>query len=446
MVGPTTGSGSARQRVAEALRTAAHRFPDLPPTTLDVAALDRRDARLALAIHRTVLQRWITLEYLLDRHLRQPMHQLEPALRAVLLSAAAQLLFMDRLPTHAVVNESVNLAGRMVRPGAAGLVNAVLRRLAEQVVQAAHDQPWVAARDRLPLDDGCVVLRDPCLPDPGNFVEHLAVATSHRAELVKQWSQTFGPDTTTTICRHGVVCPPTIVAVEPDFHAQASEDWHSHAQPGFIVWQGPHDRLAAFCQSPPVRRVQDPASAEPVQATGHLSPGCVIDYCGGRGTKTRQLAALHPDARIVATDTDRNRLCDLRAACAACPNVTVVEPEKMAGALVDRPVDLLVLDVPCSNTAVLARRPEARYRFSAATIESLAELQRAIIEQTIHLLHPGGHLLYSTCSLEPAENHEQVEWIRRQFAAQLVHQSLTTPSGTGTSYHDGSYHALLRMN
>ena len=118
----------------------------------------------------------------------------------------------------------------------------------------------------------------------------------------------------------------------------------------------------------------------------------------------------------------------------------------MAGALVDRPVDRLVLDVPCSNTAVLARRPEARYRFSAATIESLAELQRAIIEQTIHLLHPGGHLLYSTCSLEPAENHEQVEWIRRRFAAQLVHQSLTTPSGTGTSYHDGSYHALLRMN
>ena len=194
MAEPTTGSGSARQRVAEALQVAAQRFPHLPPTTLDVAALDRRDARLALAIHRTVLQRWITLEYLLDRHLRQPMHQLEPALRAVLLSAAAQLLFMDRLPTHAVVNESVNLAGRMVRPGAAGLVNAVLRRLAEQVVQAAHDQPWVAAGDRLPLDDGCVVLRDPCLPDPGNFVEHLAVATSHPAELVYVSIQAMGEE------------------------------------------------------------------------------------------------------------------------------------------------------------------------------------------------------------------------------------------------------------
>ena len=124
---------TARGIAADALAHAAADFPDLAPAALDTARLDGRDAALALAIHRTALQRWMTIEHLLDRFTKQPCRSLEPGLRGVLLSAGAQLLFMDRLPTHAVVDESVSLARAMVREGAPPLVNAVLRRLASLV-------------------------------------------------------------------------------------------------------------------------------------------------------------------------------------------------------------------------------------------------------------------------------------------------------------------------
>src|SRR5690606_25577225 len=113
------------------IRHAAEHFPNLGAVELNTASLDARDRALALAIHRNVLQRWLTLEHFVNRHARQPLRDMEPAMQAVLLTGAAQLLFMDRLPAHAIVDESVQAARQLVRPKAAGLVNAVLRRVAE---------------------------------------------------------------------------------------------------------------------------------------------------------------------------------------------------------------------------------------------------------------------------------------------------------------------------
>jgi 16S rRNA (cytosine967-C5)-methyltransferase len=107
--------------------------------------------------------------------------------------------------------------------------------------------------------------------------------------------------------------------------------------------------------------------------------------------------------------------------------------------------DLVLLDVPCSNTGVLARRPEARYRYSKEAIASVVRLQREIITVGAKLLKPGGHLLYSTCSLDERENQAQSRWIADEFDATLVKGSLTLPAGRDTSYHDGSYSALLRL-
>src|SRR5690606_20425291 len=136
----------------------------LKPAAPDPAKLDVRDHRLALAIHRTVLHRWMSLEYLLDAVSGRPLHRMEPTMRAVLLAGAAQLLFMERLPTHAVVDESVELAKKLVRPGAGGLTNAVLRKIAALVGARDDATPWTPARDRLPLGDGTLTLTDDLLP------------------------------------------------------------------------------------------------------------------------------------------------------------------------------------------------------------------------------------------------------------------------------------------
>lgn len=442
---PATTSPSARRLVAKTLKAAAERFPDLDPQTLDTSRLTPRDAALALAVHRTVLQRWLTLRHLLAHFVRQPFDELEPAMQAVLLSAGAQLLFMDRMPARAVVNESVNLAKRMVRFGAASMANAVLRRLAEQVQATVRQTPWQPAADRLPLEDGYVQLASPLLPDPADTFNYWSAATSHPAQLIQQWQNEHGSETAQRLCLAGLRLPPALVAVETGFNDPPVDSWQWHERSGFVVWKGGHAELVDFLACHPDRRVQDPAAALAVAATAALPLKLIVDYCAGLGTKTRQLAALHPTARIVATDADPDRLNALKRAFADDDRVVVTRPQKVADAFPGHRPDLLLLDVPCSNTAVLARRPEARYRFGSRSQESLLELQRQIIRSSLPLVAPGAHVLYSTCSVMEQENQQQAAWLARQAPARLVSEHLEFPSGTGPHYHDGGYFALLSL-
>lgn len=433
----------ARRRVAEALRSATEHFPDLSRIDLNVAGLDGRDRGLALAIHRTVLQRWLTLVHLLNRHLRRPLAETEPALQAVLLSAAAQIVFMDRLPPHAVVNDAVELARRLVRPGAAGLTNAVLRKLVGDVAAIERGSLWTPGRDRLPVDDGWIRLAGPLLPPVDAVLQHLEVATSVPRQLLQHWREAFGLERMQKLALHATRLPPTIVAVEPGF--TCDEQCHPHAGEGFVVWDGSREALIEMLAKHPARRVQDPGSAAPVAATAGLDIRCVVDYCAGRGTKTRQVALLHPEARIIATDIDPARFADLSKAFAGWPNVSVVAPDDLAGACGNEKADLLMLDVPCSNTAVFARRPEARYRWSDRNTEELVALQRRIALNALPLVGRG-YILYSTCSLDPRENHEQVRWLAEHTRGTIVAEQVTWPEGVGSTYQDGSFYALIRID
>ena len=431
-----------------ALAAAAERFPYISPELMDVGGMSLRDARLAVAIYRTVLQRWITLEYLLDWNLRRPLRTLEPDLQGVLMSAAAQIVFMAGLPAYAVVDESVDLARTMVRSGAAGLVNAVLRKLNDQVGALAPDEPWRPVPDRLPTNDGSICLNGITLPGLDDFEEHLSIATSYPRHLVGRWIESFGQETATLICLHGIKNPPITVTVEADWQRSVSDHVKDmvrpHDWPGFVVWQGTHDELVKFLAGHPTRRVQDPASAMAIEALPGLAPSYCVDYCAGRGTKTRQFAQKYSQADVLATDVDAQRLAVLRKAFAEHPTVVVVGSDQVESVCAPGSADLLLLDVPCTNSGVLGRRPEARYRFNGTTLKSLVDLQRAIVHRASGLLCSGGYLLYSTCSLETQENQQQTQWISREVGATLVSEALTLPAGEGAAYHGGSYYALLR--
>ncbi|MEX1017498.1 MAG: transcription antitermination factor NusB [Phycisphaeraceae bacterium] len=448
---------SGREAATRALAEAAARFPDLPPSTLNTAGLSPAEAGLALAIHRTTLRRWLTLEHLVGRFVKQPMWRLQPAMRAVLLAGATQLLFMDRLPAYAVVDEMVDLARRLVRPKAAAMVNGVLRNVSRLVARNADDEPWTPGRDRLPwyadtasAHPATIHLKQPLLPEPADLPAHLALATSMPEGMVRQWLEAFDQAQAVELCLHGLKLAPTIVAVEPGFEVEqgdlsrpASEAlYREHARAGFLVWQGSHDELTAFLAADPRRRVQDPASAEPIAALHDLRFTTVLDYCAGRGTKTRQLAALRPGARLIATDLNADRLAELAPAAAGLPNIAI-QPIDDAKQQLAGGVDLLLLDVPCSNTAVLARRPEARYRLTRKAMLNLQELQRRIVRDALPTLAPQGHILYSTCSVDPGENQQQARWIAKQTGGQIVTEHQTLPAGVGATYHDGSYHALI---
>ena len=375
-----------------------------------------------MAIYRTTLQRWLTLTYLLDQFLKKPVHRLEPAMQGVLLTASAQLVFMDRLPTHAVVDESVKLARRLVRPKAAGLANAVLRRVASLVDAVVPDMAWASTQDRLPCDGGAVVLTEPCLPSPDDRVVYASVLTSHPTALVQAWFDTMGPASAMEVLGHSLETPPTFVVDE---------------QEQVTCWADTHDALTVYLSGDPLRRVQDPTSVLAVASTRELAVASAYDACAGRGTKTRQLASVHRSATVWATDPDAQRSQSLAALPGLLPQVRMARPPE--------PVDLLVLDVPCSNTGVLARRPEARYRYRQSVVRDLVALQQRIIDANLRHVRPGGYVLYATCSVEPAENQAQARYLIRQTQGQIVHESATLPAGRADAYHDGGYHALIQL-
>ena len=408
-------------------------------TVLDTADLPARDAGLAAAIDHAVARRWLTLVTVLEHALDRRWDELEPSLQAVLLAGAAQLLLLDRVPDHAAINEAVDLAKRLVRPRSGGLVNAVLRKvsaLREEIVETTDPD----RRDELPLHDGRAWrLRAPVFAD--DPVRRLAQRTSHGAPLISHWQATFGAKKCEALAAHSLVHAPIIIAGL----AGTPDGCTPHREPGFHVFGGGPHEIDRLLEEQPGALVQDPSTARPVEATAGLRANVIVDACAGKGTKTRQLARLHPHARVVATDIDPKREAFLRDALASCSNVEVIahrDLDRLRGG-----VDLLVLDVPCTNTGVLARRVEAKYRFSRETLAQLRDLQRQIIADSLTLLADNGHILYATCSISPEENGRQADWITKWHPMRVVASADLLPSGgpgePASSYSDGGSYALL---
>ncbi len=436
------GARNAAMRfIAEQIR----RWPDLDLRPLSTAGLDERDARLAQAICGETVRRWLTLEWLLNARLNRPLRENEVNLQAALLAGAAQLFFLDQQPDYAVVNETVAWTKRRVRAKAGGLANAVLRRMIELRgdIDEAPPAPDVHA---LPLSDGrWRRLNDAVLPD--DPLERLAVQTSHPPELIQRWSRRYSPGQLERLALHNLAIAPTLIVNVPREQAESDAHLTAHESPGVAVWSGSHADLVAWLAEHPQARVQDATSYEVVQrireATGPLQ--LIADVCAGSGTKTAQLAQVWPEATIIATDTDRRRFAMLAERFAGSARVKVVPREQ----LIDYygKADLLLLDVPCSNSGTLARRIEAKYRVDGTHLDSLVALQKQIVADHLALRRDGGLIAYSTCSLEPQENEAQRDWINRWHRTRVVTEFSAMPAGLPgeppARYRDGGYLALL---
>ena len=437
-------------RIAAFERLEAHAaaWPRLDPPREELPGLDPRDAGLARNIERQAVRRWLTLKAVLERQLTRPWSKVEAPLQAALLGGAAQLLLMDRIPEHAAVDETVEWAKRRLRPGAGGLVNAVLRGVSGLRETRLAAEPFAAldaeACDTLPLEDGGGWrLRKPIFS--ASPPERLAQKTGLPLHLLLRWINRFGMSTARELAMHALAQPPIVV------HGLPAGTPGTIAIPGSdaAVWNGEHAALLETLAAHPAARVQDLSSARAVACTGALAPTLVVDACAGRGTKSLQLAQVHPQAEVVASEPDERRRASLRetaerARRAGVGRIRVAEGDDLRDLL--GKADLLVLDVPCSNTGVLPRRVEAAHRMSPTSMEALVKLQRSIAESHLPLLKPGGALLYATCSLEPEENERQAEWLTARLGKvqptveRLMPAGL--PGGDPTSYRDGAFVAL----
>jgi 16S rRNA (cytosine967-C5)-methyltransferase len=334
------------------------------------ANLTPEDRNLTTALVMGVLRWQIALDARIGKLLARPDHRLAEPVALALRMGAFQLLHMDRIPAHAVLNESVELCRAAGQPHAAGMVNAVLRKL------AAAQKPGTRIFE-----------------SPAAFAERLG----HPLWLVERWVAAYGREAALAICEYDQREPHAGVLF-PAPPADVAEPAPTAAHPSPAAPQmDDGSRLVAELA----------AAAVPFATTG--TPR-VWDCCAAPGGKTLMLARRLPTADILATDVSSKRLAHTAARLRRYAYAGHVRCE-VADATVpaESSFDLILCDVPCSGTGTLARNPEIRHRLRPEELARQSARQRDILAGAARRLAPAGRIVYSTCSLEPEENEHVVD-------------------------------------
>ena len=333
-----------------------------------------RDRALARAIVGMSLRRRGQIDHVLNHFLERGLPKKAGSLYAILLSGAAQLLFMN-VPPHAAIDLAVRLA--QWDPKAKRydkLVNAVLRRVSEkgEAIAASLDAARVNTPDWL------------------------------WERLVRSW----GEERAHAIATSHLVEPPLDLTVKSDPTVWAERLAGRILPSGSVrlLSKGRIDELPGFDSG--AWWVQDAAASLPAQLLGDVASKRVADLCAAPGGKTAQLAAA--GASVVAVDGSKTRLGLLTEnlkrlgleAETVRADASTWQPEER--------FDAVLLDAPCSSTGTIRRHPDIPYLKSVKDIEELTAVQTRLLDNAVTLLKPGGTLVYSTCSLEPEEGEAQV--------------------------------------
>ena len=353
---------------------------------------DERDRRLLAELVYGVLRWKLRLEHLVARASERPLSAIDPSLQPVLLVAALQLFHLDRVPAHAAVSEAVDEARRRGGAGAAGFVNAVLRRLAA-----------APGLDAWPVDE----------PDP---LRRRAIESSHPEELVRRWLDRFGVAATDRIlaANNAARNLHLLAFADRGGRERLAEELAREGvatEPGRLaptalrVVSGHPLGGEAFRRG--LGYVQDEASQAAAGVPPPLPGERVLDAAAAPGGKGLAMLAREPAARVVFADLSLPR------------SLVVAENARRLGrdlrlAVADgrRPpwppaaFDRVLVDAPCTGTGTLRRHPELRWRFRAAELARLASRAAELLAALAPCVAAGGRLVHLTCSIEAEENEE----------------------------------------
>jgi 16S rRNA (cytosine967-C5)-methyltransferase len=414
------------------------------------------DAGLAAELVLGTLRHRLTAEHLAAHFYRGRWAGLRPSVRVILAVAVYQLCWLDRVPAHAAVNQAVAQAKRRGR-GVAATVNALLRRIEEcrGDVIPAPEQP--DPRRYLSIDRARGRLfAENVFPDPSRRpLEYLIAATSHSAWLVERWHRRFKPRLCRQICDAGQRRPSLVLRPNPR-RVRPEELVERLVGAGHQARVLGDSNAVMVDDAPPAAGLEVVRSGlcQPQDSTSQTAltlspprPGeLVVDLCAGVGTKSTQAAEMMDDeGAIIATDADALKLSRITADCQRL-GLTIVQPVSLDDldrrlAELGRPPDVVLVDAPCSNTGVLARRPEARYRASQRALGELVAIQAGLLKRAAALAGPATRLIYATCSLEREENEQAVEdFCEAAPEWEVVEQVFTLPGED----RDGGFAAVLR--
>ncbi len=357
------------------------------------AGLDRRDAALCTRLAFGVLQDRLLLDWHIGRLSSVPIEKLEPAVLNCLRLGVYQMLRMDRVPPHAAVDQSVELAKKYARnPRAAGLVNAVLRAF-----ERARGQG---------------------LPQP----EELSVRYSHPQWLVEEFFHALSLDEVEALLAADNAPVPTPAPVNP-LKTTGEALTEELSQAGVTVT--PHPWLegcleledTGSLESLPAFRegrfyIQDAAARLAVLAAGPKPGMRVLDACAAPGGKSFAAAiAMENRGEVASCDLHPHKIKLIREGAArlglSCISASVMDARKFDPAL-EKSFDLVMADVPCSGLGVIRKKPDIRYR-DPEPLKNLPDIQLDILSNVSRYVRPGGTLLYATCTLLRRENEDVVD-------------------------------------
>ena len=362
--------------------------------------IKKADASLATELTLGILRWQRLLDFLLERHLKRRCEQLDLEVLLALRLGLYQLRYLDRVPQHAAIDDSVELVKRARKSSAAGMVNAVLRR----------------ATSDAPISDNEL---EKVIPSEASVEERLGILHSHPTWLVGRWIRLFGRERTTELLEaNNRRAPLSCAVLEEEAGERAAE---SLRKSGFNVARGRWLRGALQVSrgnagsSAAYREgrinFQDEASQMVAHLTDARDSQAVLDACAAPGGKTMLLArAAGARGRVVAGDIHEHRLRIIQQQLrrTGSKNVDLVALDATRPLPFSAGFDRVLIDAPCSGTGTLSRNPEIRWRLKPEDLEAAHRCQLAMLRNTIAVTRNAGRVVYATCSLEPEENEQVV--------------------------------------
>ena len=375
--------------------------------------LSERDRSLCHQIVLGVLRR----QYTLDEKIRRfsGNKKIDAEILVSLRMGAYQILFLDRVPDHSVVNDSVGLVQRARKSSAKGFVNAILRK----IVTEGHsdDRP-----------------------------ENLSFSTSHPQWLLDRWAKEYGGERAASLARANNAPPRLVFRITAAGSASNFEPPEGTTRSEFVDGAFVAEKMTATLFEAAAQGAiyfQDEASQFIASRVSLPVGGTLIDLCAAPGGKTTQIAS-RSDAFIVAGDIHQARVNFLRAnavrQCVSGVNVLRLDAEATLP-FADESFDAILLDAPCSGTGTIRSNPEIRYYVDPEDIEQLSSKQLTILHNASKLLKPSGSLYYSTCSLERDENEAVIDAFLSSASGFSLQRSdvsgrFSTPEGFERTFPD----------
>jgi 16S rRNA (cytosine967-C5)-methyltransferase len=404
---------------------------NLLETALAAARLSPADRGLCHELVCGVVRWQKSLDALIARK-TDPARELRPALRNLLRLGLYQIFWLDRIPPHAAVHETVEQAKRAGYHTQAGLINAVLRGYLRET------------------DEIKKILADMKMSQP-------ALGWSHPEWLVEKWRKNFGDEKTRQLLEWNNTPPKTFARVNTlkTDAGKLVERWREeNVEYDFVTRDWTGENLAFELKAhPPLNSLgslrdgwfylQDSST---LLAPILLAPQAgenILDACAAPGGKTTLLAQLmNNEGKITASDIEPNRLRLVKDNCVRLGVTCVETTQNLEFKTQNSKFDRILIDAPCSNTGVMRRRVDLRWRISEAEILRLQKTQLELLNQAAPKLKAGGIIVYSTCSLEPEENSEIVKQFlaaNQNFTLETERQLLPFADGV-----DGAYVAKLK--